>query len=724
MGTLGMAKLSSSIRGWKLSRRTIIVLVSSLSVILLFVIAGVAWFASSDPVQPASALESPTPTPSAIEPPPSEEPAAPIEPALDPARDSAHVAATFAGWVPGRTDGGTAFQADGGATDRGAIALRIESTTPAGSATPQYLGQSLTVAPSTVYNLSVWVQTPRDDAPASNVAIELGPDGSARQDLPLSPNWTQVQWSYTTGPSQTALPVRLMVVGPTAGIRIDELTAIAAGSDVNLVNNGSFETYDAPTQLATNTLIFATGRPSLGVVWRTDSLEWNIVDRFGAVVTAGATPVNNGIGLIPTVNLTQGYYVVNIVNPQDRGNPISASFIVTDSADTPHADARFGIGVHFIHDASDTSPNVAQQLGYGNMRTDATWSYVERTRGVYTFRAEETAEFKEYESRGMALVPTSNYRNYLYDGDRTPTSATGIAAFARYTSAVVEHLNLGAIEVYNEYDNARINKTSACGRTAECYLPLLAATSNQVRADHPGTTIVGPAIANHNDAWLTALYRAGGLQYIDAVSFHPYDYDAVGTPEFLIAALQTATARIQEYNNGVSKPIWLTELGWTTSGVPEDAQAKYLIRAQTISLANNVEKFFWYDLVNDSTDRTVHEGNFGLVRQQTSSTVPALAPKPAAMAQAMLIQEINGKAYASRDAFADDTYSYVFGSGDEATRVAWAANPVTVAYDSTSPVHVISMYGDSSVVVPEDGQVRIDLTDEPVFIHGDISAAE
>ena len=39
------------------------------------------------------------------------------------------------------------------------------------------------------------------------------------------------------------------------------------------------------------------------------------------------------------------------------------------------------------------------------------------------------------------------------------------------------------------------------------------------------------------------------------------------------------------------------------------------MRAETIALSNNVEKYFWYDLVNDQTDPAQHEGNFGLVKQ-------------------------------------------------------------------------------------------------------------
>jgi hypothetical protein len=438
------------------------------------------------------------------------------------------------------------------------------------------------------------------------------------------------------------------------------------------------------------------------------------------VVAAGTTSINNGIGLIPTGNLTQGYYVANIVNPQDSTSPIQTSFMVIDSADTPHADSRFGVGVHLNHNVADTSPSVAAQLGFGNMRTDATWSYVEKTPAVYNFRADETAEMQAFEAHGMDVLPISDYGNDLYDGGNTPSSPAAITAFAKYTSAVVGHLNSKSVEIYNEFNNPPMN-TSACGNTAECYLPLLAASANQVRAEHPGTTIVGPAVAHHDDEWLTALYRAGGLQYLDAISFHPYDYDAVGAPEFLIPALQQATGRIREYNNGEAKPIWMTELGWTTSGVSEASQAKYLIRAQTIALANNVEKFFWYDLVNDSTDPKSHEGNFGLVKQ-ASATVPALAPKPAGMAQAMLIQEISGKTFVARDALADNVYSYVFGTGETTTRVVWSANPVTVVYASAKPVHVTSMYGVSSVVEPENGEVRIDITDEPVFIDGGLVA--
>src|SRR5690606_39936390 len=64
-------------------------------------------------------------------------------------------------------------------------------------------------------------------------------------------------------------------------------------------------------------------------------------------------------------------------------------------------------------------------------------------------------------------------------------------------------------------------------------------------------------------------------------------------------------------------PIWTTgaELGQQVS---REMQAERLLRAELTSLDYGVQKYFWYDLTDDSTDPNNHEGNFGMFEQRRS----------------------------------------------------------------------------------------------------------
>jgi hypothetical protein len=109
--------------------------------------------------------------------------------------------------------------------------------------------------------------------------------------------------------------------------------------------------------------------------------------------------------------------------------------------------------------------------------------------------------------------------------------------------------------------------------------------------------------------YLDEVGRLGGWNHVDIIALHPYH---PAPPEGTIrrfdrevtlrGELQHMDELLRRYG---AKPVWLTELGWTTSqgfpGVSEDEQALYLLRAYMLALAHpSVEKVFWYDFRNDT----------------------------------------------------------------------------------------------------------------------------
>src|SRR5690606_28666747 len=119
---------------------------------------------------------------------------------------------------------------------------------------------------------------------------------------------------------------------------------------------------------------------------------------------------------------------------------------------------------------------------------------------------------------------TIAYRSIHHDDNLTPSTPEGHAAFAAYASKVLEHYGdvTNEIEVYNEFNHTF--NDGLCGRTADCYLPLLIATHDKVKEDHPDAVVVGPATAGIDIAWLNRLIELGGLDDLDAVSAHRYTY--------------------------------------------------------------------------------------------------------------------------------------------------------------------------------------------------------
>lgn len=628
---------------------------------------------------------------------------------------TAHVPATFAGWTLDG-DGSTTFSAEYGVATKKGTSLRIDAPGAAARA----LTQVVPVIPLTTYQFHILTASGRDTAPKSGVAMLMGSADVKKHVFSPAAAWAQETWSYKTGKNETELPLSLVATGASAGFRIDELTMTSDADKENLIVNGSFEDFAAPTRVTNSSLIMKTGDAHLGLAWRTPSVAWSIADQAGTAVSSGDTTIPNGLGIIALDKLKQGYYDATLTSSDGSVAAQQVSFIVLDDPTAPSkTDDRFGIGLHIGAPSYVGSADAAAQLGFRHARNDAYWKNIETAPGKYKFPADVDRETQAFADAGVTLLPISVYFNKFYDNGKTPSSPAGIAGYAAYTSAVAEHFSPDAIEVYNEF-NWSFN-TGDCGKTADCYLQLLKPTAEKLRAEHPDTLIVGPSTAHLDDTFMTEFYKGGGLEYLDAISFHPYDELNVGA-EMLLPILTQANDRLKEYNKGQSKPIWLTELGWTSGKVGEINQANYLVRGQTIAFAHGVERFYWYDLVNDNLDLSDGEGNFGLLRQ-FNDAVPAFAPKPAAMAQAILARKLADKDYAAQDALNESTFSYSFGTGSSTTRVAWATTPITVTYASAKPVTVTTQFGTTSVLKPVDGRVSIPLTDQAVFLDGELSDA-
>jgi hypothetical protein len=133
------------------------------------------------------------------------------------------------------------------------------------------------------------------------------------------------------------------------------------------------------------------------------------------------------------------------------------------------------------------------------------------------------------------------------------------------------------------------------------YTELLRRAYEAIKAADPEATVVSAGLAstNHQDAeavddrvFLEAMYQAGAADYFDALGAHPYGFayppdDPRGAHDGLNLARLLDLRAIMEAHGDGDKPIWVTELGWTTAGVGEGSwltvtpqqQADYLTGA-------------------------------------------------------------------------------------------------------------------------------------------------
>lgn len=338
-----------------------------------------------------------------------------------------------------------------------------------------------------------------------------------------------------------------------------------------------------------------------------------------------------------------------------------------------------GVNIHFVTGQTEDL-DMIQAAGFKFIRMDFAWDATEPKPGQYDWKAydELTANL---DRRGIRAIYILDYVNAAYEGtvDAThpfthekqehtasPRNPASIAAFAKWSAAAAKHFHGHHIlwEIYNE-PNGFFWKPAP---NAKEYAALALATSKAIKEAQPDATVVAPALAGFEWPFFETLFQSGALQYLDAITVHPYR-DPRMPPETATPDYKKLRDMIARYAPSGKKnmPILSGEWGYSTwkHGVSLDEQAAYAVRQQLVDLLNNVPLSIWYDWKNDGLDPNENEHNFGTVQND-------LQPKPAYTALKNMFRELSGYKLERRfDQGDDKDYVLLFASGKKQKLAAW-----------------------------------------------------
>ncbi len=327
--------------------------------------------------------------------------------------------------------------------------------------------------------------------------------------------------------------------------------------------------------------------------------------------------------------------------------------IILVAADLPPLVLPNGVGVniHFTQGHGRDLDLIAA-AGFRFVRMDFVWEAIEHQKGAYDWSAYDTLT-ADLEQRGLRAIYILDYSNPLYEekiaatnpmtgkleemSTASPQHPESIAAFAKWAAAAAEHFRGHRIiwEIWNE-PNISFWKPQPNARQ---YAGLTLASCRALRQADPDCTIIAPASSTFPWEFLETLLKSGALEYLDAVSVHPYRGGDHG-PETARADYDKLRSLIDRYaptNRSGHIPVISGEWGYSTcvNGVSLETQAAYLVRQQLANLLNGVPLSIWYDWKNDGTDPRENEHNFGTV-------LPDLTPKPAYRALSVMTKELRG----------------------------------------------------------------------------------
>lgn len=309
-------------------------------------------------------------------------------------------------------------------------------------------------------------------------------------------------------------------------------------------------------------------------------------------------------------------------------------------------------------------------------------------------------------------LPILGYTPAWASSDTTGSASAppdDVLAYARFARTFMDRYRgrVTHVEIWNEPDIGFF--TGTIGQYAE----LLKAGCTGAKMADPGCRVVFGGTAGVNLDFIEGVYAYGGGSYFDVMAVHPYQWGDEFNDEWFVSQLVSLRAIMNRHGDS-HKPIWLTELGWSTGdrAITEDVQARLLVQAMVTALSLRpvgVEKAFWF-CVKDWGGP-----GYGLLRDDGSR-------KPAYQAYSVLARMLGGARYVGSVDVGRDARCHVFRRASGPTvAVVWSRTkrevPVSLRCAGRA-VSVVSMLGQRSEISPEVGELRLTAHPQPVYIAG------
>lgn len=255
----------------------------------------------------------------------------------------------------------------------------------------------------------------------------------------------------------------------------------------------------------------------------------------------------------------------------------------------------FGMnGLNVIHGRSD--PNVfanaertakiMKDAGMYWARLELWWGVVEPEQGKFdwSFPDKVAKLYRDQGMNGMCLLCYSS----AWSG-KPPADDAERARYANYVFQMVSRYK-DTFHVWEIWNEPNIPSFWPEPNVRDYTLMLIEAYKAAKKAD-PDCTILAASTSGPDLDFIKGIRANGGWDYCDGISIHPYSMFGGPLQQRLDKTLRMHKAYVG------AKPLWITEMGWTSRNPDEDRdQAIALTQSYVISLANGIEKLFWFCL--------------------------------------------------------------------------------------------------------------------------------
>ncbi len=287
------------------------------------------------------------------------------------------------------------------------------------------------------------------------------------------------------------------------------------------------------------------------------------------------------------------------------------------AAPGPAPDPAFGIDGAMRWPAWGTFAQpaaVARQAGAAWVREDFAWGLIEPHPGQFSWEATDRL-VDALQAQGLHILGILSY-SAAWAVPGAGAGASGISfqapdlgQYRAFVQTLVARYRgrVAAWEVWNEPNSALFWQPAP---DPAAYAALLQTAYGAVKAADPAAQVLTGGMSGNAVPFLEAMLAAGAANSFDILALHPYAVPvdpAQGRAQSSPDTHKLATVELPKYRaflarHGLSRPIWVTEIGWPAADwqLDPDTQAAYLAQAYALLLGGGIaQKVFWYSFKDE-----------------------------------------------------------------------------------------------------------------------------
>lgn len=226
--------------------------------------------------------------------------------------------------------------------------------------------------------------------------------------------------------------------------------------------------------------------------------------------------------------------------------------------------------------------------------THTAWEFVETSRGTYDWTTLDSW-VAAAQAHGVDVLYTLGRTPAWASAAGTPnTPPADLATWDEFVTALATRYR-GQIKYYEGWNEP--NAPNFYNGTTAQLVALQQHAYGIVHQLDPAALVLTPPPATAGSTvkvsqFLSQFFAAGGGAYADIVAFHAY------TPpdaELIVTLLKNVTDSTPKYGQA-SKPLWITEGGWSTQTILPDPDLQAAFAAKHLLLARGlgIARYYWY----------------------------------------------------------------------------------------------------------------------------------